>query len=156
MFETESILREHILSHKATKHLRIHICHICGKSYAIGSFLLRHLEQHCLHRLLRTKVENESTCLSACAQSGWRSDVLGSSGKADLKEVKVIGVSTGIAGVPVDSITMMSTAVSARGKLQDNLSAESHLQGNVQIDMDSKNDIGCGFRNPTISDYQRL
>jgi hypothetical protein len=45
-FESEASLLEHIPKHKETKHLKTHICTICGKSYTQDTYLTRHMAKH--------------------------------------------------------------------------------------------------------------
>lgn len=45
-FADESALRDHIPKHSATKHLKTHICKLCGKSYTQETYLAGHLLKH--------------------------------------------------------------------------------------------------------------
>ncbi|XP_074654840.1 uncharacterized protein LOC141908629 isoform X4 [Tubulanus polymorphus] len=45
-FADEQGLRDHIPKHAETKHLKTHICHICGKSYTQETYLSRHMSKH--------------------------------------------------------------------------------------------------------------
>lgn len=47
-------LRQHIPKHSETKHLKTHICHICGKSYTQETYLTRHMAKHSFDNSNRT------------------------------------------------------------------------------------------------------
>lgn len=45
-FAQEQELLEHIPKHKESKHLKIHICPYCGKSYTQATYLAKHMTKH--------------------------------------------------------------------------------------------------------------
>ncbi|XP_030565158.1 zinc finger protein squeeze [Drosophila novamexicana] len=45
-FGDEVTLLEHIPKHKDSKHLKTHICQLCGKSYTQETYLQKHLQKH--------------------------------------------------------------------------------------------------------------
>ncbi|CAB3404628.1 unnamed protein product [Caenorhabditis bovis] len=45
-FTDEQALLEHIPKHKESKHLKIHICPFCGKSYTQSTYLQKHMTKH--------------------------------------------------------------------------------------------------------------
>uniref|UniRef100_A0AC34QVZ3 C2H2-type domain-containing protein n=1 Tax=Panagrolaimus sp. JU765 TaxID=591449 RepID=A0AC34QVZ3_9BILA len=45
-FNDEAALLEHIPKHKESKHLKVHICTICGKSYTQSLYLDKHMTKH--------------------------------------------------------------------------------------------------------------
>ncbi|KAI8045422.1 hypothetical protein M5D96_001603, partial [Drosophila gunungcola] len=45
-FGDEMTLLEHIPKHKDSKHLKTHICSLCGKSYTQETYLQKHLQKH--------------------------------------------------------------------------------------------------------------
>jgi hypothetical protein len=45
-FADEQGLRDHIPKHSDTKHLKTHICQVCGKSYTQETYLQRHMAKH--------------------------------------------------------------------------------------------------------------
>lgn len=45
-FTDEQTLLEHIPKHKESKHLKVHICPFCGKSYTQATYLAKHMTKH--------------------------------------------------------------------------------------------------------------
>jgi len=45
-FSDEQSLLEHIPKHKESKHLKVHICSFCGKSYTQATYLAKHMTKH--------------------------------------------------------------------------------------------------------------
>ncbi|PIO63496.1 zinc finger, C2H2 type, partial [Teladorsagia circumcincta] len=45
-FSDEQSLLEHIPKHKESKHLKVHICPFCGKSYTQATYLQKHMTKH--------------------------------------------------------------------------------------------------------------
>ncbi|CAJ0959889.1 unnamed protein product, partial [Mesorhabditis belari] len=45
-FTDEQSLLEHIPKHKESKHLKVHICPFCGKSYTQSTYLQKHMTKH--------------------------------------------------------------------------------------------------------------
>uniref|UniRef100_A0A7E4VD71 Zinc finger protein rotund n=1 Tax=Panagrellus redivivus TaxID=6233 RepID=A0A7E4VD71_PANRE len=45
-FNDEAALLEHIPKHKESKHLKVHICSFCGKSYTQSLYLDKHMTKH--------------------------------------------------------------------------------------------------------------
>ncbi len=45
-FGDEQQLREHIPKHSETKHIKTHICRVCGKAYTQETYLARHMSKH--------------------------------------------------------------------------------------------------------------
>ncbi|GMR34923.1 hypothetical protein PMAYCL1PPCAC_05118 [Pristionchus mayeri] len=45
-FSDEQSLLEHIPKHKESKHLKVHICPFCGKSYTQATYLSKHMTKH--------------------------------------------------------------------------------------------------------------
>ena len=45
-FTDETTLLEHIPKHKDSKHLKVHICAFCGKSYTQALYLDKHMTKH--------------------------------------------------------------------------------------------------------------
>ncbi|CAJ0587055.1 unnamed protein product, partial [Mesorhabditis spiculigera] len=45
-FTDEQSLLEHIPKHKESKHLKVHICPFCGKSYTQATYLQKHMTKH--------------------------------------------------------------------------------------------------------------
>ncbi|KAI6172233.1 Zinc finger, C2H2 type [Aphelenchoides besseyi] len=45
-FNDETALLEHIPKHKESKHLKVHICNYCGKSYTQALYLEKHMAKH--------------------------------------------------------------------------------------------------------------
>ncbi|CAD5216968.1 unnamed protein product [Bursaphelenchus xylophilus] len=45
-FNDETALLEHIPKHKESKHLKVHICSFCGKSYTQALYLEKHMAKH--------------------------------------------------------------------------------------------------------------
>ncbi|GMT14054.1 hypothetical protein PFISCL1PPCAC_5351, partial [Pristionchus fissidentatus] len=45
-YSDEQSLLEHIPKHKESKHLKVHICPFCGKSYTQATYLSKHMTKH--------------------------------------------------------------------------------------------------------------